>query len=345
MATSTKITLDSYYTILEFLHDQFKCTLKETPKNPNCLENISYHQSIFHFLLYYAYYPKIPFIMHFQDQLLFGAIFGKNHSKLELSFPLLQDTQCSFNLLDQFVNDASIEHLLSNANITQVIFRDAPDEFVQKLRLSQSKRKLEIKSVKEINYQTYDINRSLSLKGNEFANLRWHLNKFKKGKHTVESVVLSDHLKAVIHLIGAWKKNAITKRGFSFVNVQSDKQAARLFSTIAIKELNESNNNHPLVSDCLWSVLKIDGHIRSFHLGFPLGIFSKKPVFAHAIGITDLSIPHLAEYAQYQFWQQIRKQGYQFVNDGPSWRSSLELYKLKFRPIHKKRFYYVTFQW
>ena len=340
---SKEITLDSYYSIIEFLTDHFTFKSTDTGNNKNNPENISYHQSIFHFLLYYAYYPKIPFIMQFQNQFIFGSIYGKNHSNLELSFPLIQDAHYSYNLLDQLIQDSSFNQLLSETNITQILFRDAPEEFIQ-IHRSSVKNRFEISSVKEINYQIFDINRSLALKGKEFANLRWHLNKFKMGNHTVESVLLSDNMKAVIHLIGKWKKNAITNRGFSFINVHSDKQAARLFSALSKREMRESKPTHPLISDCLFRILKIDGHISSFHLGYPLGIFSKKPVFAHAIGITDVSIPHLAEYAQYDFWKQIQKQGYQFVNDGPSWRSSLEIFKQKFRPISKKRVYYVTIQ-
>jgi hypothetical protein len=279
--------------------------------------------------------------MKFQNQFIFGSIYGKNHSNLELSFPLLQNAQCSYNLLEQLMLDSSFKQLLSEANIAQILFRDVPDEFIR-IHRSSAKNRFEISSVKEINYQIFDINRSLDLKGKEFANLRWHLNKFKKGNHTVESVLLPEHMKAVIHLIGKWKKNAIDKRGFSFINVHSDKQAARLFSAFSKKEIEEQKHKQPNLSDGLFRILKIDGHISSFHFGFPLGIFSKKPVFAHAIGITDVSIPHLAEYAQYDFWKQIQKQGYGFVNDGPSWRSSLEVFKKKFSPISKKRLYYVT---
>ena len=342
---SKNISLDSYYSILKFFKNNHILTSNNTSNKTTLPEHIPYHQSIFHFLLYYAYYPKIPFIMRFQNQFMFGSIYGKNHSNLELSFPLLHHAQSTLKLLDQLIHDASFNHLLSEANITQVLLRDAPDELIQNQRSSTIKNVFEQSSIKEINYQTYDMNRSLELKGKEFANLRWHLNKFQKENHTVESVFLSDYLKAVIHLIGSWKKNAIAKRGFSFINVHSDKQAARLFSTSTKIETQDSKHKHPLVSDCLFSVLKVDGHIRSFHLGYPLGIFSKKPVFAHAIGITDVSIPHLAEYAQYDFWKQIQKQGYRYVNDGPSWRSNLEIFKQKFRPIHRKRFYYVTLQW
>ena len=271
---SKDITLDSYYSIIEFLKHNYTFKSTDLENNTNT-PNMFYHQSIFHFLLYYAYYPKIPFIMQFQNQLIFGSIYGKNHSNLELSFPLLKDAQYSYNMLDQLMLDSSFKQLVSEVNINQILFRDAPDEFIQ-IHRSSTKNRFAISSVKEINYQIFDINRSLALKGKEFANLRWHLNKFKKGKHSVETVVLPKYLKAVIHLIGDWKKNAIAKRGFSFINIHSDKQAARLFSKIPKTEIEESKHNYPNISDCLFRILKIDGHISSFHFGFPLGIFQKK---------------------------------------------------------------------
>ena len=339
---SKNISINSYSTIQQFIKNFHTNTLYKKNNKSIIPENIPYHQSILHFLLYYAYYPKIPFIMEFNNHLVFGSIFGKNHSNLELSFPLLQDGHSIINLINELIHDSLFRNKLKEANITKVFLRDVPDEFIQCQRSSKIKNTYEISSIKEINYQIYDIARSLMLKGKEFANLRWHLNKFQKENHTIESVYLSDHEKSVIHLIGAWKKNAISNRGFSFINVQSDKQAARLFHTLSKRENQESKNKNPFITDCIIRVLKIDGHIRSFHLGYPLGIFSNKQVYAHAIGITDLSIPHLAEYVQYDFWKTIQKKGYAFVNDGPSWRSSLEVFKQKFRPMCKKRYYYVT---
>lgn len=94
--------------------------------------------------------------------------------------------------------------------------------------------------------------------------------------------------------------------------------------------------------DILARILKIDGKIAAVNIGYSLGIFSHQNVFAHAIGISDLSIAHLAEFAQYDFWKQVHQAGYQYINDGPSWRRSLEVYKSKFRPIAKKRYYWAT---
>jgi hypothetical protein len=340
---SKNISLQSYFSILKFLKKNDIFTSNEKCNNRDYPEKSPYHQSLIYFLLYYAYYPKIPFIIQYNNHLVFGSIYGRNHTNLELSFPLLQDSQSILDILHQLMHDLSFKTILEEANISQILLRDAPDEFIQNYRSLNIKNEFEISSIKEINYQTYKITRSLHLKGKEFANLRWHINKFKKDNHTIESVFLSGYEKAVIHLIGAWKKNAVAKRGFSYINVRSDKQAVRLFSS-SEKIKNKKSKKNPVISDCIIRVLKIDGHIKSFHLGYPLGIFSKKKVFAHAIGINDISIPHLAEYAQYDFWKQIQKIGYEFVNDGPSWRSSLEVFKQKFRPIGKKRYYYVTLQ-
>ena len=243
-------------------------------------------------------------------------------------------------VIETLLADEHFKLFLEEINISTILFRDAPDGIVQQLRSSDEFGVFHLGSIKEINYQIYGVKRTLAHIGKQYANLRWHLNKFKKDKHRIESVPLQENKKAVIHLIGSWKKKAIEQRGFSFINVRSDKLAAELFDSS--KQI--TNNKEiliPQVSDCLSRVLKVDGQIRSFQFGFPLGIYEKQNVFAHAIGITDLSIPHLAEYAQYNYWMQIHKQGYAYVNDGPSWKSSLEVFKQKFRPIAKKRTYYL----
>ena len=239
--------------------------------------------------------------------------------------------------LRSFLMDSSFNSLIKQANIKQILVRDIFDQLAHNLRASNLSMPFQLSSLREIQYQTYYLEKTVAKKGKEFANLRWHLNKFKRNNHIVESVPLSTNIKPVIHLIGSWKKNAIKHRGFSYINVRSDKQAARLFNK---KFESTDYTEQPSLSDCIARVLKVDGQIKSFNFGYPIGIFSRKNVFAHAIGIADLSIPHLAEYAQYDFWKLIKKSGYHFVNDGPSWKSSLETYKQKFRPMVKKRYYY-----
>lgn len=305
--------------------------------------DIPYHQSLFHFFLYYTYPPKIPFVIPTEHCLFFGSFYGKNHSSLELSVPLFCDGSIMIREMETLLNDSLFAHLLKEAKVKHIILRDVSEDLIQ-LITSSNACSVKIRSLKEIYYQIYDVNKTLNKAGKEFANLRWHLNKFQKDNHIIQHVSLSDHVKPVIHLIGLWKRAAIKQRGFSYVNVNSDKLAARLFSKkITMCPRNEQSIPCSLtIEDCFSQVLLVDRKVASFHAGYPLGIFKKQPVFAHAIGITDISIPHLAEYAQYEFWRQIQKKGYHYINDGPSWKMSLETYKKKFRPISKKRYYYAT---
>ncbi|MBS3777727.1 MAG: hypothetical protein KGY50_00360 [Candidatus Thermoplasmatota archaeon] len=335
--------LDSFQSLQTFVNHKstsIKNYQADEVKNPG---DISYHQSLLHFFLYYAYYPKIPFVIKTDEHLYFGSFHGKNYKKMELSMPIVSNYSSAIQQLEYILFHASFHSLLKKTNVSQIILRDIPDDLVRILRSSKQTFSFKLSSLHELYYQTYDVSKTLQKKGKQFANIRWHLNKFHKQNHAVKSVSLSDNLKAVIHLIGEWKHTAIEKRGFSYVNLRSDKQAARLFAAYNYKDFKQNQFfNQITPSDCLWQVLLINGQIRSFNFGYPLGIYSKKNVFAHAIGIADISIPHLAEYAQYAFWKKIHQNGYSFVNDGPSWKNSLEIYKQKFRPIDKKRYYYAT---
>lgn len=297
----------------------------------NDLKDYPYHQSLIHFLLYFSYHPKIPFVIKTKNHLFFASFYGRNCSSMEISIPFQDQPNTILQELDILLSSSQLSSLIKELYVKKIILRDIPDDFVNIMRSPDSQLSLQLSSLKELYYQTYDLKKTLTKKGHEFANLRWHLNKFKAADHTIEEVRLTDQVKPVIHLIGEWKKTAITQRGFSFINVKSDKQAARLFG------------EHPdRVRGCISRILKIDGRVASFNFGYPLGFKAKRIVFAHAIGIADLSIPHLAEYAQYDFWKQLKKNGYEYVNDGPSWRQSLEVYKQKFRPIQRKRYYFAT---
>ena len=337
------LNIESFNSLRSFLsNSSYRCLNKQKhgKKSP---DQIPYQQSLFHFFLYYAYYPKIPFAIKENNQLLFGSFYGKNHQSLELSLPFITDELQAINDLEYLFYQTEFGSLLKKENIKQILLRDCSEELVKMMRRYTGDFSFNLNSLREIYYQTYDLNQTIRKRGKKFSNLRWHLNKFRRADHKIEVVDLADYVKPVIHLIGFWKKDAVKKRRFSYVNLRSDKLAARLFSQVStILQDNNHSSNSVSVSNCLSRVLKVDGRIASFNFGYPLGLLQKENVFAHAVGITNLSIPHLAEYAQYDFWKIIQKKGYSFVNDGPSWRNSLELYKQKFRPIAKNRYYYVT---
>lgn len=334
------LNIESFNSLRSFLSNSSYRSLNKQKYGKKSPDQIPYQQSLFHFFLYYAYYPKIPFAIKENNQLLFGSFYGKNHQSIELSLPFIPDGLQAINDLAHLFYQTEFGSLLKKENITKILLRDCSEELVKMMRRYTGDFSFNLNSLREIYYQTYDLNQTIRKRGKKFSNLRWHLNKFHRADHKIEVVDLADYVKPVIHLIGSWKKDAVKKRRFSYVNLRSDKLAARLFGHST--NIRNHSSDELSFADCLSRVLKVDGRIASFNFGYPLGIIQKENVFAHAVGISDLSIPHLAEYAQYDFWKIIQKKGYSFVNDGPSWRNSLELYKQKFRPIAKNRYYYVT---
>jgi len=241
--------------------------------------------------------------------------------------------------LKMLISNNFFKTILDENNVKEVIIRDVDDGFVKFLKKKNQKSFFVLKSLKELNYAVYDLKKTLLLSGQEYSNLRWHLNCFEKQNHKVEIVDLSDCAKSVVHLVGKWRSDAIKNRDFSFIDVRSDKMGANFFGNT---KSNIEYNGIIGIGDVISRVLKVDGKIAAFNLGFPLGVFKKQNVFAHAIGLSDVSISHLAEYAQYDFWKYINKTGFNYVNDGPTWRTNLKTYKDKFRPMNKKRYYWTT---
>lgn len=267
---------------------------------------------------------------------------------LHLSFPVFKDVEAALNKLNEILSCPAFILLLKRKSIKKIQLRDVDDRFINAL----SERKegddaFSLRSLKEINYSIYDVERTLKLQGKVHANLRWHINRFNNSRHRLEIVPLDHVKKQVVHLIGEWRRIALRRRGFSYVDVRSDKFGARLFSSIDgsdhdyHEERGEPKSSIGL-DDVIARVLRVDGKVASFNIGFPLGLFEKGKIFAHAIGISDMSIPGLAEYAQMDLWERINAAGYRYVNDGPTWRKGLAAYKKKFVPIKTKRYYWAT---
>ena len=278
-------------------------------------QNQDYNSSIFHFLQYYCYKPKIPFLYKTDNSVFFSCFSSKKFNELIVSIPFFISRKKAILELIEF---------LKKIDTNNILIRDIDDDFLNILNYELGK-KFKIKSLKEIYYANYDIDKTLKLIGNNFSNLRWHLNSFNKAEHKIEFLDLKDNIKEVIHLIGKWRSKTIKERGFSFIDVRSYKMAANYFG------------KHDF-EDVFSSVLKIDGVVSAFNLGYKIG----PDIFAHSVGICDISIPHLAEFSQYEFWQKIRNHGFKYVNDGPTWRKSLGEFKNKFKPISKKRYYWLN---
>ncbi len=307
------------------------------------VEIIPYQCSFFHFLLYYSPYPHYAFVVNIAETLFFGAFTGRKYDHIMLTCPCVTQSNTILKSLQMLLTHPVFSTLLKQQKIKTILLRDVSDELINVLRNQINEYSFHLHSLKELHYAAYDLKKTLDLKGSSFANVRWHLNKFSKANHTIEEVTSKKDLRSAVHLIGQWRRHAIKKRGFSFADMRSDKLGVNIVAELTQKKQEISPNSFDIrASDISARMLKIDGAVAAINIGFPLGISEKQPVFAHAIGITDLSVPHLAEFAQYDFWAYIYKQGYRFVNDGPSWRRSLEVFKNKFRPFAKKRYYWVT---
>ncbi len=327
----------------QFLSESNNNSFKSSSLDQVSPEHISYQQSLFHFFLYYCPSPNHSFVWKSENTVFFAAFTGRKNDTLMITCPFSKDTGAVLDSLNWLLSNSVFSHLLQQLNIDRILLRDITDEIVNKIRKQKKEFLFQLDSLKELHYATYDVNKTLNLQGLAFANLRWHLNKFKKKDHTVEVVSSKKEIDSAVHLIGKWRSHAVKKRGFSFADVRSDKLGLKIISEIhdekqAFTQQKEMVGLH----DILARILKVDGRIAAINIGYPLGIFSHQKVFAHAIGISDLSISHLAEFAQYDFWKQVHQAGYQYINDGPSWRRSLEMYKNKFRPIAKKRYYWAT---
>lgn len=309
---------------------------------------VPYNSSPFHFFLYYAPPPNFPFAIFGDRSVMFGSFGGRDHDKLFLSFPFFEDVDRALVQLEDLLTYPGFATLLREKRIWKIQLRDIGDRFVNSLRdRKEGEGAFSQTSLKEMKYSIYDAERTLKLKGSSHANLRWHINRFEHSHHRLEALPLAGNERSVRYLIGEWRRTALKGRGFSYVDVRSDSFGARLFSSV--DELGNDSDTEGRESDrsigsddVIARVLRVDGKVASFNLGFPLGLFGKKDVFAHAIGISDIKIPGLAEYAQLDFWKQIVRAGYRYVNDGSTWRRGLAAYKKKFVPINTKRYYWAT---
>lgn len=306
--------------------------------------NNTYQSSLYHFLLYYCSRSQPVFFTVFNRTLFYGMILGKNSCALHLCSPSYASAEHLISDAFHLIENKLISKVINTFRITSITLRDVDDSVVTLLRNNIQKYPIHITSIKRIPYAIYDLQKTLPLKGKEFSNIRWHLNKFNRANHTIKIRSAKNIEKPLLHLIGKWRRQAIHKRGFSFADVTSDKYGAHLLESISNASLDVRNDDCRFINhnNLFYRILEIDNQISSFHLGYQLGFLRHSDMCAHAIGITDLSIPHLAEYAQIDFWTYMANKGIRYVNDGPSWRKSLEIFKQKFRPIEKQNSYWIN---
>jgi hypothetical protein len=178
--------------------------------------------------------------------------------------------------------------------------------------------KLEGYKKKQYRYFIYDVTDMVGLTGQRWKNVRQKVTKFERNYGKVKtkklSSAISDH---VVHFIGAWRTEALHERGFSYTQVDKNKFAARYYAD----KIDEKN---------LWGyVYYVEGRVAAFHLMYRIN----DDAAANPIGLSDISIDGLAEYSQVHAWTQAAKAGIKYINDGPSWRKSLEQFKKKFNPV------------
>ena len=335
--------IQSYQDLKKSASDLLTQITKPAPTKTTQPFEVRYSNSLHHFFLYFMPPPNYPFLLRIGNIILFGAFTGRHYTNLMISIPFSTSASETLNTVHHVFNHPRFSSFQDTISLRSILLRDIDHKVVNLIRKETNLGPFHLQSMKQIRYNIYDVNKTLNLHGESYANLRWHLNAFHNAGHSIQVVPLEKIKKPVVHLIGQWRKDALQRRGFSWVDTRSDKQGIDLVTEEPDQSIiTQISKDHPTKNTILSRILKIDGSIASFNLGFPLGILQTHPVFAHAIGIADTSIPHIAEYAQYDFWKLIKQHGYQYINDGPSWRNSLETYKEKFRPFLKKDYYWAT---
>jgi len=181
----------------------------------------------------------------------------------------------------------------------------------------------ELKCVKkkQFRYNIYDLAEFGDLSGQRWKNVRQKITKFEKSNSSVRVEKLdADNCENVVHLIASWRKEALTERGFSFTQVEKAKFAARYYAD------KVDNNN-------IWAyVYFVGGKAAGFEMLYRIG----SAAAANPIGFTELTFSGLAEFAQVHVWREAVKNGIRYINDGPSWRRSLEKFKRKFNPVDEQ---------
>lgn len=174
---------------------------------------------------------------------------------------------------------------------------------------------------KQFRYLVFDVKAMEGLKGQKWKNVRQKITRFERENRSVRVETLREgNYRKVVHFVSKWRREALDTRGFSYAQVRKAKFAAKYYADKIDRQK-------------IWGyVYFTGGKVSAFQLLYRIS----DNAAANPIGLSDVSIDGLAEYSQVHAWTQAQMGGIKYINDGPSWRRSLEKYKRKFNPVKEQ---------
>ena len=281
-------------------------------------QEINYENSFEYIRMYFNFGKRQGYKYYDGDTLIFFARVGsKQKSHFKIFKPLSNNIKESIDKLSTLIKILKKDTLYP---ITIVcLTRD---------HLKNIKPRLKIQKIRSFDYFIYDLNELSDLKGIKWKNVRQKVNAFIKNNPNIKITQLNEaNSKKILHFIPAWRKGAIISRGFSYADIEKNKFAVRFYS-------NKVDLNN------IWAkVYYIQGRVEGFQLLYRLIQTQTHKACAHAIGLANHKIIGLSEYSQIDIWQDVKKDGIRYINDGPSWRPGLKKYKQKFNPCGTQQVY------
>ncbi len=280
----------------------------------NSKENLklNFENSFEYIRMYFNSGPYQGFKFYDEEHLIIFALSKKKKPHFKLFRPLGNSAHEKFPDIVAALNSISPYYI-------QTVGLDTED-----LKILKKNNKLEIKNIKEFNYYIYDLELMSSLRGNRWKAVRQKISAFNRNHPRLKVEQLSvENKDEVVHYIGAWRRQLLSKRGLSYANLEKNKFAARFYA-----DKNDFKN--------IWStVYRLGTRVVAFQLLYRLGPDSA----AHSIGLADANLKGLSETTQVDIWEKLYQGGIRYINDGPSWRAGLEKYKQKFNPISSQKIF------
>ena len=179
---------------------------------------------------------------------------------------------------------------------------------------------------KQFRYLVFDVDDMEGLAGQKWKNVRQKVSRFERDNRSIRVESLSERNSGkVVHFISKWRREALDTRGFSYAQVDKARFAAKFYADRINRYHDQKKPDQKI-----WAyVYFVGGRVSAFQVLYRLGERSA----ANPVGMADTHIYGLAEYSQVHAWTQAQLNGIKYINDGPSWRRSLEAYKRKFNPV------------